>query len=156
MAEKPKTGLSKIIYIVTGMSIAGIISVVLFGTSDPKKGGEEAAKGLVEAIINSGTFGIVALIALIGMAIFAYLAWTAKQEQIQFMQKLIDSSEKEDEATKETLKAQNELFKTLADKLNDIPSQIGTGGKKILKRIDALALSNKDVDKESYYTKRDE
>ena len=149
------------IYTLVGLTPVAILSLILFGTNNPKEGSKSALKGLVDGFTNAGPLGIVSLVFIITSFVFAYLAWKSKQEQIHFMQSVIDTGREEFRENQEFSSIQAQAYQELAatvkessEKITDLIKGLTKAEKKIMRRVDAMALADSNVDKEKYFAQR--
>ncbi|HER54518.1 MAG TPA: hypothetical protein ENO13_01310 [Candidatus Bathyarchaeota archaeon] len=152
-----------LLYLLIGLTPVTILSIVAFGTSDPKEGGKSALKGLVQAFINAGPLGLAAFIFILATFILGYLAWKSKQEQIQFMDSVIEAGKEEvrenQNFTNTQTKAYLELAETIKEsntKLHELVKALSAAEKKLTKRVDAIALSDPHVNTSKYLAQRGE
>lgn len=160
MGDSAKKGA---IYTLIGLTPVAILSVIAFGTSDPKEGGKSALKGLVQAFIDAGPLGLVAFVFIVTTFILGFLAWKSKQETIQFMEKVIETGREEIRENQEFSNTQAQAYQKLAitveessEKLKELIKGISKAEKKIMKRVDAMALADSNVDKGKYLSQRGE
>lgn len=136
-------------------------SLLLFSTTNTEQGSKSVIQAIADAFIKSGPLGIVALVFIITTFISAYLAWKAKQDQISFMQEVINTNREENKENRNFAETQTEAFKNLSVSVDDCTDQLAelikafsVSEKRIAKRIDTLAISDSNIDKDLYLQRR--
>ena len=111
--------------------------------------GKDAASTLTQTVLGS-----LVILFMIFTGVALWLAWKAKQSELETLKEVMKASADERVEAKEFAQSQTKAYEDLAGVVNDGFDELKTAVKSNGTRIDALANATPAVDTKLYYASR--
>ena len=125
----------------------------MYGLSLQPKEVLEAGKAASDTLTQT-ILGSLVILLTIGIGLVLWLAWRAKQSELNTLKEVMKASADERVEAKEFAQSQTKAYEGLAGVVSDGFENLEKRAKSNAKRIDALANADPNVDQKLYYAGR--